>query len=408
MATEQTNTTKSINAAFTVNAPCTAASVTTQPANQSITYGADATFTATGSGSPAPTVQWQVSVNAGAFTNISGATSTTLTLTKPGVAASGNKYHAVFTNTCNGTKTSTTSDVSLTVAAKSVSGNFSASNKTYDGSTSATISGRSLSGAIPGDDASLSGGNATFDTKNVGSGKTVTGTGFGLSGTAAGNYSLAATTLTTTADITAKAVTGAFTASNKQYDGTTAASIISRSITGGVVGTETVTLTGGTATFGTKDVGTGKTVTGTGFTLGGGDASNYTLGSVPTATADITAKSLSGSFTANNKEYDGNRNATVASKSLPGVVSGETVTLNVSNPLFDTKDVGTNKDVTGVSASAARTPVTTRSTAHTRPRPTSRRRDCPGRLRRTTRSTTVTAMRRWRRSRCRVWSAARP
>jgi hypothetical protein len=72
--------------------------VATQPANQSITYGSDATFTATGSGSPAPTVQWQVSVNGGAFTNISGATSTTLTLTKPGVAASGNKYHAVFTN----------------------------------------------------------------------------------------------------------------------------------------------------------------------------------------------------------------------------------------------------------------------------------------------------------------------
>jgi hypothetical protein len=174
----------------------------------------------------------------------------------------------------------------------------------------------------------------------------VTGTGFGLSGTAAVTTHLRRQ-LTTTADITAKAVTGAFTASNKQYDGTTAASIISRSITGGVVGTETVTLTGGTATFGTKDVGIGKTVTGTGFTLGGGDASNYTLGSVPTATADITAKSLSGSFTTANKEYDGNRNATVASKSLPGVISGEAVTLNVSNPLFDTKDVGTNKDVTG-------------------------------------------------------------
>ncbi len=72
------------------------------------------------------------------------------------------------------------------------------------------------------DDVDLDGGTATFANANVGTGKTVTGTGFTLDGAAAGNYSLASSTLTTTADITAKQLTGHFTAADKEYDGTTA------------------------------------------------------------------------------------------------------------------------------------------------------------------------------------------
>ena len=68
------------NGNLVVGAACTAASVTTQPSNQSITYGANATYTAAGAGNPAPSVQWQVSTNGGSnWTNLSGATSTTLT-----------------------------------------------------------------------------------------------------------------------------------------------------------------------------------------------------------------------------------------------------------------------------------------------------------------------------------------
>src|SRR4030095_14331999 len=49
---------------FTVNAPaCTSPSVTTNPTNQAVTYGAaSASFTAAASGTPAPSVQWQVQV----------------------------------------------------------------------------------------------------------------------------------------------------------------------------------------------------------------------------------------------------------------------------------------------------------------------------------------------------------
>ena len=59
----------------------------------------------------------------------------------------------------------------------------------------------------------------------MGTGKTVTGNGFGLINNADGNYVLQSATLTTTADITARTVCGAFTASNKVYDGDTSASI---------------------------------------------------------------------------------------------------------------------------------------------------------------------------------------
>src|SRR5882724_1744004 len=56
--------------------------ITTQPANQTVTAGQTATFTAAATGSPTPTVQWQVSTDGGTtFSNVSGATSTTLSFT---------------------------------------------------------------------------------------------------------------------------------------------------------------------------------------------------------------------------------------------------------------------------------------------------------------------------------------
>ena len=60
----------------------------------------------------------------------------------------------------------------------------------------------------------------------------------------------------------------AFTASNKVYDGTTTATILTRTLTGTVIGTDVVSLSGGTATFAFPNVGTW-TVTGSGFTLTG-------------------------------------------------------------------------------------------------------------------------------------------
>ncbi len=83
-----------------------------------------------------------------------------------------------------------------------------------------------------------------------------------------------------------KNVTGAFTAANKVWDGTTAASVVTTTVVGALVGDD-VELTGGTATFASSTVGTW-TVTLTGAGLMGSDAGNYNLTSVETTTATIT------------------------------------------------------------------------------------------------------------------------
>ncbi len=98
----------------TVN-PATGATpptVTMQPANQAVTAGQTATFTAAATGSPTPTVQWQVSTNSGAtFSILPGATSTTLSFTTAS-SQNGNQYQAVFTNSAG---TATTAAATLTV-----------------------------------------------------------------------------------------------------------------------------------------------------------------------------------------------------------------------------------------------------------------------------------------------------
>ena len=75
--------------------------------------------------------------------------------------------------------------------------------------------------------------------------------------------------------------------------------------------------------FANKNVGTGKTVTLTGASLAGADAGNYSLSSVGTTTADITAKSITGNFTAANKVYDGNTVGDGADPDADGVVGGD-------------------------------------------------------------------------------------
>jgi len=88
--------------------------ITLNPANVTVPAGSNASFTANATGTPNPTVQWQVSTDGGAtFTNVSGATSPTLSFTTT-LAMNGNKYRAVFTNTAG---TATTTSATLTVNA---------------------------------------------------------------------------------------------------------------------------------------------------------------------------------------------------------------------------------------------------------------------------------------------------
>ena len=113
--------TNSVGTATTSPATLTvqlAPTVTTSPSSLTVNAGQPATFTASASGNPAPTVQWQVSTNGGStFSNISGATSTTLTLSNTTTAQNGDEYQAVFSNSVG---TATTSAATLTVTTPSL------------------------------------------------------------------------------------------------------------------------------------------------------------------------------------------------------------------------------------------------------------------------------------------------
>jgi hypothetical protein len=73
--------------------------ITTNPSNQTLIAGQDATFTAAASGIPSATVQWMVeAAGANSFSPLSGQTSATLDLGAATVGENGNRYEAVFHN----------------------------------------------------------------------------------------------------------------------------------------------------------------------------------------------------------------------------------------------------------------------------------------------------------------------
>lgn len=126
---------------LTVNA---APSVTTNPSDQSVNSGNTASFTAAASGNPAPTVQWQQSTNGGAtFSNIAGATSTTLSFTTAS-GQDGNQYRAVFTNSVG---SATTTAATLTVSQAPTVTSISPTTGPASGGTIVTITGTSFTGA---------------------------------------------------------------------------------------------------------------------------------------------------------------------------------------------------------------------------------------------------------------------
>ena len=265
-------------------------------------YGSTLTYTATVSGSPGPGNVGTVTFTDGATTICSAVplAAGTATCSPAKLPVGSYSLTAQYSGGAGFAASTSSPAVAQVVTAKPLTGLFAAPNKVYDRTDAATANSRTLTGVVSGDAVSLTGGTATFGSRTVGTGKTVTLAGATLSGADAGNYSLASVS-TTTADITAKSLTGSFTAPNKVYDGTTAATVNTPSLTG-VISGDTVTL-GGTATFDNKNVGTGRTVTLNSPTLGGADAGNYSLTSVSTVTANITAKALTITASNQSKTY---------------------------------------------------------------------------------------------------------
>jgi hypothetical protein len=237
----------------------------------------------------------------------------------------------------------------VTAKALTVTG-LTGNNKVYNRSTAASASGTAaLSGIVGSDIVTLTGTPSfAFANVNVGTAKAITTTGYTLSGTNAGNYTLTQPTLT--ANITAKPLTiTGLTGTNKVYNRTTAASASGTPVLSGVETGDTVTR-GGTATFtfASANVGTGISITTTGYTLSGTNAGNYTL-TQPTLSANITAKPLTiTGLTGNNKVYDRSTAASASgTAALSGVVSPDAVSITGTPSFtFASDNVGTAIGIT--------------------------------------------------------------
>jgi hypothetical protein len=233
---------------------------------------------------------------------------------------------------------------SLNVTARSITlAGITASNKVYDATTAATVdaSSATFAGKLGSDVLTVS-STGTFDDKNVANGKNVTLTNV-LGGADLGNYTITDQG-TTTANITARTLTLDATGVDRVYDATTNATVtLSDDRIAGDV------LTGSySASFADKNVGIGKTVTVTGLSISGADASNYTLSSTTdTTTANITkaTATLSG-ITAANKVYDATRDAAISTAvaTFAGKYAGDELTVT-STGMFNDKNAGNNKTV---------------------------------------------------------------
>ena len=161
--------------------------------------------------------------------------------------------------------------------------NISASDKVYDGTMDATISidDALIEGVIDGDDLTIT-AIGSFADKNVGNDKVIE-LEIELSNS---NYTLSSDSQSeTTANITKKTVTvSGIKANNKNYDGTTSATIdAANAEVDGVIEGETITITA-TGSFVDSEAGSDKKVIISNIELVGDDSSNYEINIVESQT----------------------------------------------------------------------------------------------------------------------------
>lgn len=147
-------------------------------------------------------------------------------------------------------------------------------------------------------------------------------------------------------------VVSGITASNKEYDGNTAATLnCSNAVLNGVFGDDDVSVSA-SGTFDSKNIGTDKAVSIDYEGLTGAGASNYELNianSQQETTADITKRTLTvAGLEVIPREYDGTTTAdiNIEGATLPDTVDGDDIYVTGATGTYDTADAGTDKEVT--------------------------------------------------------------
>lgn len=250
-------------------------------------------------------------------------------------------------------------DITRAILSAAIIGN---PTKTYNRTDTVSLTGANfdLSGVAAGEVLTINGASsAAYDSVNAGS-RTVTAslspTNFSVgAGVDLNNYVLPTTASGAGTINPAQLLLSGIIANSKVYDATTVATLNTSnlSIFGALAGDDvTLDSSGATGVFATKNVGTNIAVAATGFTLTGAAAGNYVVAQPSGLAADITKANLviSG-ITAENKVYDGTRDATLDLSNITaaGLFAGDSIT-PVASPdgsiLFATKDVGTGIPVT--------------------------------------------------------------
>ena len=244
--------------------------------------------------------------------------------------------------------------------------------KVYDGNTNITEAMQrdtnyKIDGVVAGEDATVvtldeaaaRGAYATKNAQAAGDGQDVTFSSLRLTGTGAGNYTIAAShTFRDGGKITPKTLTAALSGGarfDKTYDGTRDVRALANAdytLAGVVAGEEGMLALKGTGQYSDKNAGTGKAVTFAGLTLDGEGAANYVLSATTlSATGDIAKRALTMEKTAGThftKVYDGNKNVTQTLQrgvnyTLTGAVEGEDDTVvsidtTLAHGAYQTKD----------------------------------------------------------------------
>ena len=223
--------------------------------------------------------------------------------------------------------------------------------KTYDGDTTITaaeLTGVTVASGVSGESLTLTLTAGAYDNQNVGTSKTIENPTFALvpveaSGTTASNYSLPSP-IPLSGTIVAKSTTFTGTAAAREYDGTdTVNTTISGNFNPALLGSDTVTITGGT--YDSAEAGAAKPITGA--SKGGADANNYEV-TIGTITGEITKKPTTFTATVPARAYNGSDqvgSGTAISGSFnPTLLSGDVVT--ITGGTYASADVGVGHAIT--------------------------------------------------------------
>jgi hypothetical protein len=211
-----------------------------------------------------------------------------------------------------------------------------------------------LSGVVASDtgnvDLSTSGATGTLASPNVGNNIAVTASGFGLTGSAAGNY-----TLVQPGGLTASITPALLTISlignpTRLYNGSATAIVPGADFSiSGFIGLQSATIPqNASAEYASANAGTGITVT---ATLEGSDfspasgtqLSNYSFSHTVTGAGTINPVTLTGYVTNNpTKVYDGTAAGTLTSSDyvLSGLVGSESITVDQTSGTFASPNAG--------------------------------------------------------------------